>query len=152
MPTLNGRGVRLDLPAGWDGRIYRREPVPPEQTFTVVHAANFSLPPDCGDYGNGAVDIMSAHNILMCLLEFEPRHAGDPLFARSSQPQALPPQRFDRTTLQHGLPGQVGAQQFFSASERAWSLFVVLGHVNLLNDLVPVVNDVLGSLRIEAYS
>lgn len=148
MTLLRGRGIQLELPDGWDAHIYRREPDPPEQTFSVMHVANFPLPASMGDYGGGAVQIMRGSHLLMCLLETDPRQAGDPLFSTLGPPRSIALSVYDRTTLQRGLPGQVGAQRFFNAASRAWVLFVVLGNAAFADLLAPQVDAVLATLEI----
>src|SRR4029079_1019502 len=37
--------------------------------FPVTHAGNFALPPDRGDFGSGAVDVMGESGVLMALGE-----------------------------------------------------------------------------------
>ena len=44
-------------------------------------------PPQRGDYGSGAVEVMGGSDILICLLEHEPAAAGDALFARDGFPR-----------------------------------------------------------------
>ena len=138
----------MTTPAGWDVRIFRRDAVAPERTFTVVHAANFPLPSAVGDYGNGAVQLMGPWCILMCLVEVAPEQAGDALFRAPGPPVALSVGEFRRSTLQHNRPGQAGTQRFFNVSGRAWSLFVVLGSEEMRDTLVPVANEVLSRLVI----
>lgn len=148
--VLDDQGITVDLPQGWEGRIMVRAAPPPgapglhapgapgrgpvvggqgwpgEQTNPVVHLANFALPADRGDFGSGAVDIMGVSNLLMVLFEFNKESAGTPLFA-NTRPAAVAPGDFDKNTLQHAIPGQVGYQRFFTEARRAFSLYIVLG-------------------------
>src|SRR5260221_162321 len=55
---LSRYGLTVDLPRGWEGSVFRRTPGPGEQTHPILHAGSFPLPPDRGDYGNGAVQAM----------------------------------------------------------------------------------------------
>ncbi|MGE0880810.1 MAG: hypothetical protein AB7L13_20530 [Acidimicrobiia bacterium] len=151
MTVVRGRGLEVAVPSGWDVRIYRREPVPPEQTFTIMHVANFGLPERVGDYGGGAVNVMKGSSIFLCLLEFDPLHVNDALFAYPGPPSTVPIDYYATTTLQHGLPGQVGAQLFFNAGERAWSLFVVLGNSSYREISAPQVDQILQSLVISRF-
>ena len=148
MARVSARGVSVVTPPGWDVRIFRRDEVPPERTFTVVQAANFSLPSTMGDYGNGAVQLMGPWCILICLIEFAPEHATDALFRAPGPPSSLTAEEFRRSTLQHNRPGQVGTQRFFSAAKRAWSLFAIFGSEELRSTLLPVVNSVLSGITI----
>lgn len=148
MTTVRAQGVTLMVPSGWEARIFRRPAAPPETTHTVAHLANFPLPPDVGDYGDGAVQLMGPLSILACLVEFHPSHSSDALFAVPGPPGDLPVDEFRRSTLQHGQPGQVGLQRFFNAGGRAWSLFAVLGSEELRVRLGATLNTALRTLQI----
>ncbi|MDQ3573515.1 MAG: hypothetical protein M3404_01090 [Actinomycetota bacterium] len=52
------------------------------------------------------------------------------------------------SSLQRTLPGQAGSQVFFSASGRAFCLYVVLGGYDNAQRLISLVNTVLGTIRI----
>lgn len=153
MTHLESFGITVDLPAGWEGEIYQRPPVadglrpqgvgePP-----VVHAASFSLPPERGDFGNGAVDVMAGDDIFISLFEYERDAARTPLFAASGIPR-LDDADFDPGALQRGFPGHSGCQRFFHVGDRAFCLYVVLGSHRFRSRLVRRVNAVLDGLRI----
>jgi len=80
MEKLSRAGIEVDLPDGWDGRIYRRQ-ADDAVTRRALHAANFALPPGLGDYAVGAAEQMGAGDVLVVLLEFDPDSAGQGLFA-----------------------------------------------------------------------
>lgn len=163
-------GIAVDLPAGWDALLYRREELPTaaDGTFSrqslepgalerlapgatthpVLHTASFPMPPDRGDYGSGAVDVMETQDIFVSLLEFHPDAAKTPLFARQGIPQGLSSDDFGAAALQRSLPGQSGCQRFFSVQGRAFCLYVVLGSHARRHLLVPTVNALLESLEI----
>jgi hypothetical protein len=157
---LAAHDIETDLPSGWEGRITRRtEPpgvaagvaargAPGERTHPVVHLANFALPENRGDYGSGAVDIMTGQDILIVLFEFGPEAVGQPLFARQGLPRALTPARFSPNALQRTRPGQVGRQIFFTEQDRAFSLYVVLGSRAAAPVLTPKANRVLRATTI----
>ena len=159
-------GIAVTLPPGWEVALHVREQVPagvrletlgdvalssaaPDATtHPVLHAASFPLPPDRGDYGSGAVDVMTATDVLITLLEFHPDAASTALFATPGPPRALTSDSFGAQSLQRVLPGQSGCQRFFSASGRAFCLYVVLGSHARRHLLVPVVNALLETLEI----
>lgn len=154
---LQAHGLGIALPQGWEGQI-RRRPSPGVTAAqasgmvnqAVLHAANFPLPPERGDFGSGAVDIMGADHALVVLIEYERESAKTALFARPGPPPSLSPQSFRPETLQRTIPGQAGAQTFFNAKDRALCLYVVLGHFRNLTRLLPMVNTVVGTIRIDA--
>ena len=147
---LAHRGLAVDVPRGWDARIYRRREVATEEetTHAVLHAANFALPEDRGDYGSGAVELMGPGHALVVLLEHHPSAAGTPLFANRGVPRSLAPELFSPHRLQRTIAGQAGTQVFFHDSGRAFCLYVVLGAFRNRARLLPGVNDVLATLEV----
>ncbi len=162
MARLSGLAVGVDLPTGWDGRIYRRQATEAQAgevqaaeanevastTYAVLHAASFPLPTDRGDYGSGAVDVMQREDVLVTLVEHGPEGADSALFATAGPPRELSVRDFSPDALQRSLPGQAGAQVFFTADGRAFCLYVVLGSYDHRDRLVPLVNALLRSLRL----
>ena len=148
MSTLAAHGIEVQTPAGWDGRISLRPTGPqPGAEHPVAHLASFALPSQCGDFGSGAVERMTARDVLICLLEFDQPEAGSALFARRTVPR-LRPSDFAPNSMQRTIPGMCGTQVFFTAAGRAMCLYVVLGSFRSRASLVPAVNGVLAGLRI----
>lgn len=146
MAQLRYAHLRVDLPVGWEGAGFARlEEVTGERTYSVLHLANFALPSRVEDYGGGAVEAMGRGHVFVSILEFGPESAGTPLFASPGVPR-LQTDSFDPNLLQRGIPGQSGAQRFFTAGGRPHCLYVVLGEHLMRFRLVPVLNDVLGTL------
>ena len=66
MSRLDAHGVSIHVPAGWEAELSIQpdpstlDPAadPQPAPLMVLHAANFSLPAERGDYGSGAVEIM----------------------------------------------------------------------------------------------
>lgn len=144
--------VVVDPPAGWEAEIYRREEggfstLTGETTGAVVHIANFPLPAQRGDFGSGAVEIMRTDDVLMVLFEYGRDSVGTPLFSANGLP-VVRAEDFDPNKMQRPLPGQSGAQYFFSAAGRAFCLYVALGSHARRADLVSLVNAVLATVTI----
>jgi hypothetical protein len=118
-------------------------------THAVLHAANFALPVERGDFGSGAVELMRRENVLIALVEYHPDSARTPMFASPSLPRPLRADDFDPSTLQRRLPGQAGLQRFFSTAGRAFALYVVLGDYGDRRRLVHLVNDLLATVELE---
>jgi hypothetical protein len=160
--SMNDRGIEVALPPGWEGEIYRRSPgevryddqVPRSRqlqptTRSVVHLGSFPLPPDRGDYGSGAVEIMRDEDVLIILFEFEPESATTAMFAASGLPHPLAAGDVDPNQMQRPLPGMAGVQRFFNIDEqRAFCLFVVIGSYARRKELVAKVNAVLADITI----
>lgn len=155
MTRLAASGLSIELPPGWEAEIYRRSADAAfgllshgETAHSVLHAGNFPLPPDRGDFGSGAVEIMRADEVLIVLFEHHPSGVGTPLFRHEGLPIPLDIADFDREMMQRPLSGQAGLQRFFTAAGRAFCLYVVLGSA-LNRSLVDQANALLTQLRIE---
>lgn len=158
MSELSGSGITVDVPPGWEGRIYERSPSAGgsgsvqaagvgSPANAIVHVASFPLPPETGDYGGGAVEQMSNADLLVVVMEHGQPSVGTPLFAA----EGIPRLRLDdvsTTCLQRLIEGQGGAQKFFTVSGRAFCLYVVFGSYARRGRTIPVVNDILKSLTI----
>ncbi len=121
---LNGHGIEIDLPSGWDGRIFRRA-----AADATLHAANFPLPTSDGDFGSGATARMPLGGALLVVKEYRagPRLVpGTGLFASRSIPLPLHSGRFHPRTLQVGRPGQAGFQHFFTVAGRPFCIYAVV--------------------------
>lgn len=149
---LQRDGLGVDAPPGWDARIYTR--VPDDEVATthpILHAANFALPGERGDFGSGAVDVMDRDNVFVTLMEFHPDAAKTALFAREGVP-TLRPGMFSPRKLQRTIEGQAGCQFFFNHKGRAFCLYVVLGDYGNRLKLTAVANKLVARLNIEPLS
>jgi hypothetical protein len=136
----------VELPAGFEGRIFRREADGPEAPHAVGHFATFALPDDVGDFGSGAVTLMGENDIFTVLFEYGPDSAGTRLFAHEGMPRALTTSDFRPYVLRRGLPGQSGTQWFFTEAGRPFTLYVVLGSHARRSALVPRANGLLSQM------
>lgn len=141
---LAAHGIQLDLPDGWEGRVWRRPEARP-----VVHAANFPLPAEDGDFGTGAVVGMPATGVLVVLVEYDAQLAGTALFAATGAPPLLAAGEFSPRTLLRSLPGQAGLQRFFTSSGRPFCLYVVIGSAARGRQLAAAATRVVAGLRLE---
>jgi len=165
MAELAAHGLSVETPPGWEGRIFRRlqhgevasastdqGPAAPagEETFPVLHVATIPLPNDVGDYGSAAVEILGPSDAMVVVKEFSPRLATEPVFSTPGLPRSLDANAFTPDALQRILPGQAGVQRFAHEAGRALCLYVVLGGWGNREQIVPGVNTVLASLRIDS--
>lgn len=158
MARLSARGIALDLPDGWDGRIRRRETVSaqdrvstadlPAEAPAIAHGASFSLPSDVGDFGGGAVEMMSSDDVFLSIVEFDADSLGTALFSRAGMPRRLRVGDFGPDALQRTIPGQGGSQAFFTEAGRPFCLYVVVGSYLWRSRVLPAVNEVLGLVTI----
>ena len=152
MTRLEGHGLAAELPAGWDGQVYRRADevraaVAGAVEAPVLHAATFALPAERGDYGGGAVELMGDGDVFVSLFEFAPGEASEVLFEQQGVPQ-LSAASFDPNAMQRPLPGQSGCQRFFRVGDRGFCLFVALGSHTHRAASLPTVNRLLASLQV----
>ncbi|HZG95360.1 MAG TPA: hypothetical protein VEZ46_11680 [Mycobacteriales bacterium] len=146
---VNKDGIGVDAPRGWDARIYKRVPEADgvASSHAILHAGNFALPADRGDYGSGAVDVMGSEHVFVSLVEFHPDAAQRELFSTRGLPK-LTPGSFSPNKLQRTIEGQAGCQFFFNLEGRAFCLFVVLGDYGNRVALTKVANELIGQLEI----
>ena len=147
---IAAHGLAIDAPGGWDARILRRRPEAvgaaarsTASAHPVLHAANFALPEERGDFGGGAVELMRSPHVLVALLEYDRALAGTALYADKRFPRRLKASAFGPNQLQRTITGQGGAQVFFSEKGRAFCLYVVLGSFAHRDALLPQVNTAL---------
>lgn len=124
MSVLEAHGLRIELPRGWSGRVFKRA-----AGGATLHAGDFSLPLDDGEFGDHSTALMPPGASFLALTEYRPGAGLEPgrgLFASRRVPHTLDPTRFSRTGLAHPRPGQAGAQHFFTAAGRPFCLYVVV--------------------------
>jgi hypothetical protein len=143
MATMQAHGIGVALPAGFEGRIFKRIGAGPELPCAVAHFATFALPEEVGDFGGGAVHLMGDTDVFASLFEYGPDSIGARLFARQGMPRSLAPGDFLPYVLRRGLPGQSGTQWFFTEAGRPFTLYVVLGSHARRSSLVPRANALL---------
>jgi hypothetical protein len=159
---LAAHGIGVTLPAGWEGRVFKRplagevgataaDGAPAavgETTNAVVHVATIPLPVGTGDFASGAVDSLGRDDVLIVLFEYDAGSVTQPLFAAPGLPTSLDPDDFNPNVLQRAIRGQAGVQRFFHDQGRAFCLYVVLGAFANREQLVPRVNQVLATMSI----
>ena len=124
MTVLEAHGLRIELPRGWSGRLFRRP-----GGGATLHAGDFQLPLDDGEFGDRSTAAMPAGASFVALTEYRPGAGlapGEGLFASRRMPTALDPTRFSPRGLAHPRPGQAGMQHFFTVSGRPFCLYVVV--------------------------
>jgi hypothetical protein len=139
---LAAHGIAVDLPAGWDGRVWSRPGGGP-----VLHAANVALPPSDGDFATRATAAMPPNGVVVVLADYGGADAGTPLYAAPA-PTKVDPAELSPATLLHRRPGQRGLQRFFTTSGRAMCLYVVVGSAAHAADLAALVSGVLATLTV----
>jgi hypothetical protein len=120
---LAAYGISLELPSGWEGNAFRHEGGEP-----TVHVASFPLPRVDGEFGTRATGSMPRDGLFLALTEYRVAddELGSGIFA-GSRPRSLDPGLLSAHTLLRPVAGQRGLQRFFSATGRAFCLYVVAG-------------------------
>ena len=140
---IHGHSMAVELPSQWEGRIFRHPGGEP-----TLHAANFPLPAEDGDYGAKATGSMGPGGAFVAITEFEPEMANQPLFHRRGLPPRIRPADLSPRTLMRVRSGQAGIQRFFHDHGRAFCLYVVVGTEPSRMRLCRWVSDVLGTVEI----
>jgi hypothetical protein len=150
LSSLRAQGIEAELPAGFEGRIYRRTPAPGESAYTICQFATFPLVPGAGDFGNSLVEKLTQDDVFVVLFEYGPESVGQRLFAAQLMPRRLSVTDFVPSVLRRALPGQSGTQWFFTEKARPFTLYAVLGSHARRAVLVPRVNSLLAGITILA--
>lgn len=153
---IAAHGLALAAPPGWDARIRRHhQPVetPPAgaqvHVHPVLHATNFALPEERGDFGSGVVEAMRPGHAFIALLEYHPDNARTALFSSTmGMPRQIDVGDFSPHQLQRTIRGQGGAQFFFVEGGRAFCLYIVLGSMANRAQAVPRLNATLSAMEI----
>ena len=121
---LEAHGLRIELPRSWSGRVFKR-PV----GGVTLHAGDFQLPLDDGEFGDQSTEQMPHGCSFLGLTEYLPGAGLEPgtgLFASRRIPRALDPTSFSARGMAHPRPGQLGRQEFFTDAGRPFCLYVVV--------------------------
>ena len=147
---ISAYGLAVDVPSGWEARIRRLEPAGDGlRAHPVLHAGDFALPEERGDFGSGAVETMGPSDAFIALVEYDPSSAGTALFSSNvATPLQVGADDFSTQQLQRTIRGQAGTQTFFVEGGRAFCLYVVLGSMANRHDAVPRVNAILSAIEI----
>ena len=149
MTLLVDKGLSVDVPPGWEGRIFTPELPPPAQNHPVLHLANVSLPLERSSYVETTSRLRRARGGLVCsLVSFGPDLADVGLYAPKGVPR-IHPHDLDPRALQVPAHDQAGVQRFFSLAGIAFSLYVVASVDLHTATRLRAVNRALASLRVE---
>lgn len=148
MSVLAAHGLRVELPRGWSGRVFKRP-----GGGATLHAGDFQLPLDDGEFGDGSTAAMPSGASFVALTEYHPGaglEPGEGLFASRRVPTTLDPTAFSTRGLAHPRPGQAGAQHFFTTAGRPFCLYVVVsGPRTERRRQLAMIGHVMRSLRVQ---
>lgn len=146
MSALRAFGVSASVPAGWEARAFRHAEGAP-----TLHVASFALPAYDGDFGTRATNGMPAEGLFLTLTEYRTGRGVTPgkgLFAAKA-PRSLDAQALSSRSLLRARPGQRGLQRFFTASGRAFCLYVVVSGTARTHTHLAAASELLRTLRVE---
>ena len=142
-----GHGISIDVPAGWEARIFRRG-----GGGAVLHVASFELLDGDGDFGAAATGRMGADDLFAALIEYrvdDRLRAGVGLFAAAGLPAPPEAHEFNPMQLQVTRRGQLGRQRFFTRENRPYCLYLVIKPVRRrLERLTGELSKVLATLQL----
>ena len=124
MTTLEAHGIRVGLPRGWTGRVFKRA-----AGGATLHAGNFQLALEDGEFGDRSTAAMPLGGCFLALTEYVPGAGLEPgrgLFAPRRMPTTLDPTQFSPRGLAHPRSGQAGTQHFFTTAGRPFCLYAVV--------------------------
>lgn len=152
MTRLTAAGLAIEVVRGWEAEISTSpqdgaSAAGDAYEHPVLHAANFALPVQRGEFGAGAVELMGPRDLFVALVEFGREAAGTPLFAHP-RPGGLAVGDLRPDRLQLARPGQAACQRFFTDGGRAFCLYTVVGSEALRPALVPRLNHVTAAIEI----
>jgi hypothetical protein len=146
-----GHGISIDVPAGWEARIFRRG-----GGGAVLHGATFELLDGDGDFGAAATGRMRADDVFAALIEYrvdDRLRAGAGLFAAGGLPAPPEAHEFNPMQLQVTRRRQLGRQRFFTVASRPYCLYLVMQPVDHpLERLVGELSKVLSTLELPGSS
>jgi hypothetical protein len=149
MTVIMSHGIAIDVPAGWEARMFVPDVPPPAVNLPVLHLTNTILTHERSSFAPELAARGGGTGALVALLEFEHTLADKGLYAPQGLDLPLGRDRFHPRALQVPSLVQEGHQRFFSRHGRAFCLYVVLGTGPGADRRLHAVNEALASLRIQ---
>jgi hypothetical protein len=147
--ALSAHGISIQLPHGFEGRIFVRPTVGPAVSRPVAQFATFAIPEGIGDFGGNTDTNLGPSDIFAVLFEYGLESIGQALFAAEGVPTSLTAADFQPYVMRPGVGGTLGIQRFFTQSGRPFTFYARLGSVQQVGALVPRINQLLGALQIQ---
>jgi hypothetical protein len=146
--ALSAHGIGMNLPTGFEGRIFVRSSIAGEISRPVAQFATFALPAGIGDFGGNTDTTMGPSDIFAVLFEYGPESVGKALFAAQGIPTSLRTTDFFPYVNRPGVGGSLGIQRFFTVSGRPFMFYARLGSLQQQAALVQKINQLLANLNI----
>jgi hypothetical protein len=143
--VLESHGLIIEIPEGWDGRIYRRP-----ESLAICQVANFAIALDADDFGGTTAGVLPSGGVFATLFENDPAFANSGMYEPRGLPLPLDSERLTSSALVQGLPGQAGLQHFFSENDRAFMLHVIVSVTTVYRGLIDSLSATLATLKVGA--
>lgn len=158
---IDAHGFRVDLPSPWEGAVRLGEISAKTaeeasfqgiqvQTPPVMHLSSTQMPTLRGDFGSGAVDLLTSDDVFIAVLEYGAESVGTALFDTGPMPRSLSHRDFKPNGLQRAIPGQSGFQHFCTENGRAICLYVVLGAHHQARRLTRNANQIISRVEVQS--
>jgi hypothetical protein len=147
--AIQAFGITANVPAGWDGRIFKRaaDESAGEIGLPCAQFSTVSIPESSGSFGAGCVELLGENDVFIALVEYT-TDKGSTLFSHLDRMPPLREENFSPSVLQRTLMGQAGFQTFLTLGGRPFSLYVVLGSLRSASSALPRVNLILSSVEV----
>jgi len=123
---LEGFGISVTIPAGWNGRLFDRFDAEPEfLTNPTLQAGSFTLPSDDGTFGQAAIRRMRVGDVFVVLYEAGgPEIANVGQYSATSLPRSIRADELQPRAAPAPVDGVNGKQWFMTKAGRPWVLYV----------------------------
>jgi hypothetical protein len=147
---VSGYGLSVDLPSGWEGRIFRGlAPAAGALSYPVLHAANFAMGADNSTFGQNLIRQMTPDSVLIAAVEYGPEAAGTSLFTSGRWPLFVASTDLNPAAFPGDRPeGLAGLQNFVTVKRRAFCIYLVAGLDGERAPTLPEANSVLSTLKV----
>lgn len=146
--SIKNLGVSAVVPDGWDARIYQTP-----FAGAVFQASNVPLSADYSDFGDPEwYPSLVGGGVFITVVEQDPAFAGQGIYAQPfGSVASLKLTDASPSAVIRSVPGLAGLQSSFSASGRAFMLYIVVStQIQLQGALNAAVGGILGQLQFDA--
>ena len=141
--VLEGDGLRIELPAGWQGRL-----ISPSPHLPTLQAASFPLQPGDEELGPLSTRDMAPADCFLALIEYLPGSGVEP--GRAPFHEAGIELPLDPSWFSPEVEGRSVMDRNFTQAGRAFALHLVIAGSRLdRRGRLPLLDRVLGSVRVE---
>jgi hypothetical protein len=149
---ISGFDLTIDVPNGWQGRVYKRPVVGDDTTMPVLQASNLALAADDDDLAPATRQRLGPLDVVVVLLEQEPPRLREGEAEYPTITEAVSISAGDAVRIQSVPPEHAAFLRRFRSDERFFTLIVVFGSDPPPSETFAVVAEALQSLRVDHVS